>query len=223
MLFELNQELKAAQSTVNAAAKLQKKLAAVGVSAKEIAEARRLIGAVQKERRQLGRQVSEFHQAVHAKEALLQEGEHLITNLRRIGRFILRHDGVAVPQTLHDQLGIGEHLSHSAPAIATAAANTAAALTDKRWAALFKKRGASAVAIKRIGELATQLAPLSPSGPPGDGELPPLLAQLLDRVSYLRGAAALVIGPHSAEFLPFRAPKHTAKKSGAPVPPSARN
>ena len=114
-------------------------------------------------------------------------------------------------------------LSHSAPAIATAAANTAAALTDKRWVALFKKRGASAIAIKRLGELATQLAPLSPSGQPGHGELPPLLTQLLDRVSYLRGAAALVFGPHSAEFLPFRAPKHTGKKSGAPIPPSAGN
>lgn len=222
MGFDLNRELTAAQAALQAAAKQVKKLAAVGVKPAEIAQAKRLYAEVVADRRALAARSSGYHDAVGGAHALLDEGQHLLSRLRRIGHFVLRHDRPADAQLLHDQLGIGARADGTAAIVGERAALVAKAAQDKRWAATFRRRGATAQAVKRLAEIGSALAEAGHEARPTDGALPPLVAQLLERVSYLRGAASLAFGTHSAEYVPFRAPGHRAKKKPpAPVPPQS--
>jgi hypothetical protein len=220
MAFDLTRELKAAEAAIAAASKQAKKLAQVGVKPAEIAAAKKLCGALLAERRSLAAQTASYHGAVSQAAAVTDEAMHLIARLRRVGHFILRHDQPKDAAVLHDQLGVGSHVAGVA-VIAERGGLVAKAVADPRWAPLFKRRGIAPQAGKRLAEIAGHLVDAGHDARPTDAALPPRLAELLDRVAYLRGAASLAFGTHSAEYAPFRVPSHRgAKRPAAPPPPA---
>jgi hypothetical protein len=223
MGLELNRELAEAKRVLDAAAKAKKKLTAAGVSDAEIGKARALYAKVLGERKTHLASAGRAHDQTHDKHALMAEGLALIEQARRSVRLALHADSLAGATELHDLAAVGGAVTSSAARLEAVAEAIAKAASDARWQKALKRRGLSSAVVKRLAEVAHALDGAAPYSVEADPALGADLRALLRQVSYLRQAALVVFGAHSAEYAPFRArpPRKHAAAAPAPEPSPA--